>query len=82
MKLIVVSLPHFLYNFNEKYFCWDILLTDQVNFILLRECLFVSKNVPATYSPVNRVPRSTGMILIFVYMGSFVPICMDEYFVG
>ena len=31
------------------------------------------------YTPVNRVPRLAGMILIFVYMTSFVPVCMDEY---
>ena len=30
------------------------------------------------YSTVNRMPRLAGMILIFVYMISFVPICRDD----
>ena len=31
------------------------------------------------YSPINRVPQLAGMILIFVYMRSFVSVCKDEY---
>ena len=30
------------------------------------------------HSPVNRVPQLAGMILIFIYMRSFVPVCRDE----
>ena len=34
--LELVSRPHFLHDFEEKYFSWDVLLTDQ---ILLSGCL-------------------------------------------
>ena len=30
-------------------------------------------------SPINRVPRLAGTILIFVYVRSFIPVCRDEY---
>ena len=43
---------------------------------ILRECLHEKKR-PA-YSPVNRVPRLAGKILIFVYMRIFVPVRRDE----
>ena len=38
------------------------------------------KNVPATYSPsnVNQVPLLAGMISIFIYMRSFLPIYRYE----
>ena len=31
------------------------------------------------YSPINRMLRLAEIILIFVYMRSFVPVCSDEY---
>ena len=44
---------------------------------LPRGCLYEKKR--PGYSPVNSVPRLPGMLLIFVYIRSFVPVCRDEY---
>ena len=43
---------------------------------ILRECLYEKKR--PSNSPVNRVPQLAGMILVFVYMISFVSVCRDE----
>ena len=43
----------------------------------LKGCLHEKKCLG--YSPVNRVPWLAGMILIFVYIRSFVPLCKDEH---
>ena len=40
--------------------------------------VYMRKKRPG-YSPIIRVPRLAGKILIFVYMRSFVPVCRDEY---
>ena len=40
--------------------------------------VYMRKKHPG-YSRINRVPRLAGIILIFVYMRSFVPVCRDEY---
>ena len=42
----------------------------------LRGCLNEKKR--PVYSPANRVPRLTGMILIFVYMINFIQVCREE----
>ena len=40
--------------------------------------VYMRKKRPG-YSPINRVPRLAGTILIFVYMKSLVPVCRNEY---
>ena len=45
---------------------------------LLWGCWYEKKR--PRYRPVNRVPRLTGIHLIFVYMRSLVPVCRDKYF--
>ena len=45
-------------------------------FYLRGGCLYDTK--PNGYSPVKQVPRLVGMILIFIYMRSFVLVCRDE----
>ena len=39
--------------------------------------VYMRKKHPG-YSPVNLVPRLAGMILILIYMKSFVPVYRDE----
>ena len=48
-----------------------------VIFITVKGCLY-EKRHPG-YSTVSRVPQLAGMILIFVYKRSFVPVYWDEY---
>ena len=47
------------------------------NVVSLRGCLYEKKCLG--HSLVNRVRWLAGMILIFVYMRSFVPVCRNDY---